>query len=231
MIQPLSDRRMGLVDRHLEGAVQDLLHHDARVADLRVTVRFSGGVAHVTGEVADQEPLRLLRELIGRFEGVLAVWDWVRVAGRVPVVLDLGCGGAKQGPGHIGVDCFRTKEVDLLADLGDGLPFASGSADRVFAVHVLEHLLDYLPLLTEIRRVLRPDGVLHVMSPWWRHVNAVADPTHLRFFDVQTIREFCRSDWYPLHAGCDGASVFADLAPRRGGAPEPDEVRLGRFFD
>jgi SAM-dependent methyltransferase len=231
MIQPLSERRVGLIDRHLEGATRDLLNHDDRVADLQVTVRFSGGVAHVTGEVGDHAPLRLLRDLIGRFEGVVAIWDWVRVAGRSPVVLDLGCGGAKQGPGHIGVDRSRTKEVDVIADLNAGLPFASASADRIFAVHVLEHLLEYPDLLTEIGRVLRPEGVLHVMSPWWRHVNAVADPTHLRFFDLQTIRELCRTDWYPLHAGCDGASVFADLTPRRDGQPEPDEVRIGRFFD
>jgi SAM-dependent methyltransferase len=220
-------------DRHLEAAVRDQLAHDSRLVDLDVQVRFDGGVAHVTGDVADDAPVRLLRELIGRLSGVYAVWDWVRVAGRDPVVLDLGCGEVKQAASHIGVDRRATKTVDVVADLRDGLPFASGSADRVFAVHVLEHLPDYLPVLEEIHRVLRPGGVFHLLAPWWRHVNAVADPTHVRLFDVQTVKQICRvaPAWYPLHAGCDGATVFADLAPLRDDEPGPDEVRLGRFFE
>jgi predicted SAM-dependent methyltransferase len=106
----------------------------------------------------------------------------------------------------------------------------------VFAVHVLEHLVDFLPLVDECHRVLRPDGVLHVISPWWRYVNAVADPTHVRYLDVQTFKGICdRGDgsprWYPLHAACDGASVFADLAPLGPGDPGPDPAHLARFFD
>jgi len=72
-----------------------------------------------------------------------------------------------------------------------------------------------------------------VLSPWWRHVNAVADPTHVRFLDVQTIKGICARDgsdryWQPLHAGCDGATVFADLTPAVG---PPDPAQLARFFD
>jgi len=72
-----------------------------------------------------------------------------------------------------------------------------------------------------------------VLSPWWRHVNAVADPTHVRFLDVQTIKGICAragSDryWQPLHAGCDGATVFADLTPA---VVPPDPAQLARFFD
>jgi len=226
-----SAARLARRDRFLDEAVRDLLEHDRRLAGLDVEVRFDGGVAHIRGEVAEAGELALLRELVGRLDGVCAVWDWVRVAGRAPVVLDLGCGEVKQDPEHIGVDLRITKAVDVVADVSGGLPFRTGSADRVFAVHVLEHLPDYLPLLAEIRRVLRPDGVLHVLAPWWRHVNAVADPTHVRLIDVQTIKGICRiGPWRPLHAACDGATVFADLQPVDGGQGW-DEVRAGRFFD
>ena len=125
----------------------------------------------------------------------------------------------------------------MVADVSAGLPFRTGSADRVFAVHVLEHLPDYLPLLAEIRRVLRPGGLLHVLAPWWGHVNAVADPTHVRLVDVQTIKNICRMASYrALHAGCDGATVFADLQPvgDRHGPPwdaEREAVHASRFFD
>jgi hypothetical protein len=101
---------------------------------------------------------------------------------------------------------------------------------------VLEHLSDFLPLVDECHRVLRPDGVLHVLSPWWRYVNAVADPTHVRLLDVQTIKGICHRPgsplrWYPLHAGCDGASIFGDLTPLAEHDPGPDEGHLARFFD
>jgi hypothetical protein len=103
-------------------------------------------------------------------------------------------------------------------------------------VHILEHLIDFLTLVDECHRALRPGGTLHVMSPWWGHVNAVADPTHVRLLDVQTIKGICRRApgaprWYPLHAGCDGASIFADLIPLGPGDPEPEASHLARFFD
>ena len=176
-----------------------------------------------------------MRRLIGRFAGVHAVWDRVRVADREPVVLDLGCGDTTQYDTNIGVDRRPAKAVAVIADLRDGLPFGDASVDRIFTVHVLEHLPDYLPLLDECHRILRPDGILHLMAPWWRHVNAVADPTHVRFFDVQTIKGICTrpdgaSRWYPLHASCDGASVLADLAPASGDSREIDDQAMSRFF-
>jgi SAM-dependent methyltransferase len=125
--------------------------------------------------------------------------------------------------------------VDVLTDLRSRLPIADRSVDTAFAVHVLEHLTDFLPLVDECHRVLAEHGVLHIICPWWRYVNAVADPTHVRFIDIQTIKGICdREDgsprWYPLHAACDGASVFADLVPLADDEPGPDASHLARFF-
>lgn len=52
-------------------------------------------------------------------------------------------------------------------DITRGLPFDSGSADAVYASHVLEHLYreDALKLLSECRRILKPDGVLRLVLP------------------------------------------------------------------
>lgn len=231
---PPSEQRLRRRDVLLEEWAAELLKHDERVRGLDVNVRFDGAVAHLTGAVQRTEELVLLRELIGRLDGVLAVWDRVHVAGRVPVVLDLGCGDTVQWAGNVGVDLVRTNAVHVLADVSRPLPFAAGRVDVIFTVHVLEHLFDFLPLVDECHRVLRPGGVLHVLSPWWRHVNAVADPTHVRLLDVQTIKGICvrpGRPWYPLHVACDGASVFADLTPASGGRQPPDAARIARFFD
>jgi SAM-dependent methyltransferase len=232
----VSSGRWERIDRYLTEAAGELFAYDGRLDGTEVSVRFDRGVAHLTGDVADVKELRLVRELCGRFAGVCGVWSRVRVGGREPRILDLGCGRTKQYPGNVGVDRRPTPAVDVVADLREGVPAMTASADTVFAVHVLEHLADFLPLVDECHRVLRADGVLHVISPWWRYVNAVADPTHVRYLDVQTIKGICdRRDgsprWYPLHAACDGASVFADLAPLRPEDPGPDPAHLARFFD
>jgi SAM-dependent methyltransferase len=235
MTEALSERRLRRRDAFLAGAASEMFAHDRRLAGLAVEVGFDRGVAHLAGDVAQPSDLALVRRLIGRLDGVLAVWDRVRVAGRDPVILDLGCGDAPQYPENIGIDCRPAKAVTLLADLTNGLPIATASADAIFTVHVLEHLADYLPLLDECHRVLRAGGVLHVLAPSWRHVNAHADPTHVRLFDVQTVKGICLRPepaprWSPLHVGTDGATVFADLLPcAPDEAPEPGP--LGRFFD
>lgn len=233
---PYGARRLAALDRHLSETAGDLFAHDDRLRGIAVDVRFDGGVAHLTGDVSDHKDLLLVRRLVGRLDGVLAVWSRVRVGGRAPVVLDIGCGGVKQYPENVGVDLRPASGVDVRADLRYGLPFADRSADVIFAVHVLEHLPDFLSLIDECHRVLRPDGVLHVLSPWWRHVNAVADPTHVRLLDLQTIKGICQRlgsplRWYPLHAGCDGATIFADLTPLGEHDPGPDDAHLARFFD
>ncbi len=40
-----------------------------------------------------------------------------------------------------------------------------------------------------------------------------------------------RPRWRPLHAACDGGSVFADLSPLPPDAEAPDPTELARFVD
>jgi SAM-dependent methyltransferase len=228
------ETRQQLCDEFLQDVVAELISNDGRVAGLDVTAEVDGGVVHLRGAVDRPEELATVRQLIGRTAGVHAVWDRVRVAGRDPVVLDLGCGDQRQYPTNIGVDRRRTPSVAAVVDVSRPLPFRDGAVDRIFAVHVLEHLIDFLPLVDECHRVLRPGGVLHVLSPWWKHVNAVADPTHVRLLDTQTMKGICvgldRPAWYPLHVSRDEATVFADLCPAPPGQG-PDGRQLARFFD
>ncbi|WP_219418947.1 methyltransferase domain-containing protein [Pseudonocardia nigra] len=230
----MGEVRQQLCDEYLQDAVAELLTHDQRVRGLDVKGAVDGGVVHLQGEVDRPEQLALVRRLVGRLAGVHAVWDRVRVGGREPVILDLGCGDQRQYPTNLGVDRRRTPEVAAVADVSRPLPFRDGAVDQVFAVHVLEHLIDFLPLVEECHRVLRPGGVLHVLSPWWKHVNAVADPTHVRFLDTQTFKGICsfpgRPRWRPLHIGRDESTVFADLTPA-GADEESERAHLARFFD
>jgi predicted SAM-dependent methyltransferase len=80
-------------------------------------------------------------------------------------LLHLGCGG-RQLPGWLNVD---VRDSDLDVDLAGGrLPWRSGVFEAVVSQHVIEHLELYreaLPLLREVRRVLRAGGELWVSCP------------------------------------------------------------------
>lgn len=81
--------------------------------------------------------------------------------------LNLGS-GTTPIPGFVNVDALPDAPgVGVVADIGHRLPFEDGSADLVYASHLLEHFpTDQVPeLLAEWRRVLRAGGVLLVAVP------------------------------------------------------------------
>jgi ubiquinone/menaquinone biosynthesis C-methylase UbiE len=59
---------------------------------------------------------------------------------------------------------FAMKGVDHTVDLRQ-LPFADATYDFVFASHVLEHIPDDDKAISEIRRVLKPNGIAILPVP------------------------------------------------------------------
>ena len=108
-------------------------------------------------------------------------------------VLDLGCGEGRHAISAylladvdvIGLDLSevdlataRTRRDDFIQDQpklgkscafvrgsGLALPFLDNSFDKVICAEVLEHIPDYQSMLGEIRRVLKPGGLLAVRVP------------------------------------------------------------------
>ena len=120
--------------------------------------------------------LRTLHNLVpARFRFFdTVVKDW-----RGKNVLDIGCGGgfmsealARRGAKVTGIDPSAPAieaaraharqqglDIDYFTGAGEGLPLPDGSMDCVVIVDVLEHV-DVGPVLDEIRRVLKRDGVI-----------------------------------------------------------------------
>jgi len=80
--------------------------------------------------------------------------------------LHLGCEDHRI-EGWINVDIVPTGAVDLQADLARPLPFPDESMDFIHSEDLLEHLEpdDGRTLLAEFFRVLRPGGVMRLLTP------------------------------------------------------------------
>ena len=133
--------------------------------------------------------------------------------GRGKRVLDLGCrSGALtrhllDGNSVVGldVDAAALEKASALgieplqADVEEPLPLEDARFDAVVAGELFEHLRFPDALVAEIRRVLRPGGVLVGSVPnafriqsrlrFLRGRAPEDDPTHLRMFSPQALRE------------------------------------------
>jgi SAM-dependent methyltransferase len=77
-----------------------------------------------------------------------------------------GC-GAITPPGWINVDRKRGPGIDVRCDVIDGLPFPDDSVDYITSQHALQDLgiFQQVPAMAELRRVLRPGGLLRLGLP------------------------------------------------------------------
>jgi SAM-dependent methyltransferase len=96
--------------------------------------------------------------------------------------LNIGC-GLEYIQGFINIDKNKEVKKDLELDLETAqLPFKNDSIEIIKASHVLEHINNYVNLIKEIYRVLKPNGVLYVRVPEKSCDAAYSDPTHVRYF-------------------------------------------------
>lgn len=107
--------------------------------------------------------------------------------GNLKVIL--GCGYDKK-EGWIGIDKGDYGQ-EIVRDLRKSLPFCDNSCVELFADQVLEHIQlneDFIFLMNECLRVLKPGGTFEIFVPYVFAKNCVAfkDPTHCRFFTQAT---------------------------------------------
>lgn len=102
------------------------------------------------------------------------------------------------------------KSFSLSASNALALPFSDNSFDAVICSEVLEHVPDYLSVLAEITRVLKPNGVFAASVPraWpericWalsREYHEV-EGGHIRIFNARTLRNDIEKQGFDYYRG------------------------------
>lgn len=129
------------------------------------------------------------------------------IKNRVHRLLDFGCGhgtGAmelkkRDGFDSIGLDPYSPTDNPMIIrqDL-IGAHFPEASFDGIFSIETLEHITNPLEIFTELRRVLKPGGVLLIQTsrledPRYQHEGAkwfyLKDPkTHVSIYSEPALR-------------------------------------------
>ncbi len=80
--------------------------------------------------------------------------------------LNWGCGDHIR-PGWIDSDRNAGPNIDIVVDIREGLPLPDDSIEYAVSIHALQELayVEVVPALTELRRVLKPAGVLRLGLP------------------------------------------------------------------
>jgi len=151
-------------------------------------------------------------------EGVLAEWK-SRHRAQSAVGLDLGCGDGVNlrwlGP-HFERFCgsdynllrlLRAKQLGVdvrlfMADIGN-YPSNDDVFDVIFFNHVLEHIPDDAAALSEVRRILKPGGLLILGVPnegaaFWQlayrlQPSSLETSDHRHFYTAETVAAQCKA--------------------------------------
>jgi ubiquinone/menaquinone biosynthesis C-methylase UbiE len=135
-----------------------------------------------------------------------ALAEFVRGLGSAERALDLGCGDGRLSAlldaGSLTIADVsavalerarrrlpRARAVELHPDAP--LPLGDGSFDLVLCAETLEHVRDVQLFLSEIRRVLQPEGRLAITTPATPPLMRPPDPLspHLRAFTRRSLRK------------------------------------------
>ena len=142
--------------------------------------------------------------------------------------LNLGC-GFNHKDGFINCDNNPDTKPDLILDLERLLPWESGTVDYVLGQEVFEHIRNFVPLMKEIHRILKPGGILEAMVPSFPCRASIADPDHVRFFVPESFDMFCDPTNHPYFTGA-GLFNVKNLKTRFTQFPDMTEQQSKDFF-
>jgi len=117
--------------------------------------------------------------------------------------LHLGCGKDKK-ENYVNLDSSSDVYPDVVWDLEKTpLPFEDNSIEEVLANHVLEHVINFIPLMHDIWRICKDRAKIKIRTPFYSAWGQYNDPTHVRFFSPLTFNYFGKNKTYSHEVGAD----------------------------
>jgi len=121
-------------------------------------------------------------------------------------ILDLGCGPHKVEVDNaevIGLDFYDKTSADVICNLEEGkLPFEDNEFDGIYTIHTLEHIRNLIPLIDEMWRIVKPEGRIRILVPYFASSLAHSSIDHVRFFSYTSFNPYREEDkfhprWHP----------------------------------
>jgi SAM-dependent methyltransferase len=132
---------------------------------------------------------------------------------------------------------YPAPNIDLLVSDCRQIPLGSETVDVAVCFEVIEHLAEQKTLLEEIRRVLRPDGLLVISTPnriYYTEERKETNPFHVREFDFDEFLAFLKGSFAQVGMAFQNhvASIYVgnprQQRPLRSEMEPPSDVDLER---
>lgn len=128
--------------------------------------------------------------------------------------LDLACGRNKR-PGFIGVDISQESDADLFHDLegsdwitkdedykwGYKFWWEESSINEINCEHFVEHVRNLKRFMENVWKILVPGGTMKIVAPYWSHIGADQDFTHVRRINEMTFKYFNKPTLNAMNIG------------------------------
>ncbi|MGH7200656.1 MAG: class I SAM-dependent methyltransferase [Planctomycetaceae bacterium] len=112
-------------------------------------------------------------------------------------IVDLGGGGRRITPDVLSIDAVPVPGVDVVGDVHH-IPLGDNAVDCVVCTGTLEHVRDPRRAVAEMRRILKPGGIVHIDVPFIQGYHP--DPTDYWRFTLDGLKLLCE-DFEELDAG------------------------------
>jgi SAM-dependent methyltransferase len=192
-------------------------------------------ISSTTPHLQERDPLWLNIRELPYFRGLLRAVEareYQNIALPGPV-LDLGCGDGQfvttafDHPIDVGIDPWkepvreaaRRKSYQLTVHgSGDQIPFADRFFGSAMSNSVLEHIPELDPVLEEVARVLKPEGIFVFCVPNHRFLDNLSISRFFQHIGLKKLAEWYRKFFNRIsrHHHCDNAQVWEERLKKAG---------------
>lgn len=104
--------------------------------------------------------------------------------------LNFGCGKDIK-KGYMNADIIRKNGIDASFDFNRfPYPLKTNTFDSVYSSNVIEHLDNIPRVMKELHRIIKPNGVIRIIVPYYNCYGAYNDVTHKHYFSHKAFEPF-----------------------------------------